>query len=44
MSVWESEAVLDAVLEALGAVHLNNPQGHHFGTSVPDGLPAGDQG
>ena len=31
MSVWKSESVLDAVLEALGAVHLNNPQGHHFG-------------
>jgi len=31
MSVWESESVLDAVLEALGGVHLNNPQGHHFG-------------
>lgn len=31
MSVWESESVQDAVVEVLGAVHLNNPQGHHFG-------------
>lgn len=31
MSVWESESVLDAVLEALGGVHLNNLDGHHFG-------------
>lgn len=31
MSIWESEAVLDAVLAALGEPHPNNPQGHHFG-------------
>jgi hypothetical protein len=31
MSVWESESVESAVLEALRAVHLNNPGGHHFG-------------
>ncbi len=31
MSIWESESVFDAVLEALGEPHLNNPDGHHFG-------------
>lgn len=31
MSVWESHSVQDAVLEALGGVHSNNPGGHHFG-------------
>jgi hypothetical protein len=31
MSVWEEQEVERAVLEALGAVHLNNPSGHHFG-------------
>lgn len=31
MSLWESESVLDAVLEALAEPHSNNPQGHHFG-------------
>jgi len=31
MSVWEEQAVEAAVLEALHAVHLNNPGGHHFG-------------
>jgi hypothetical protein len=30
-SIWESENVLSAVTEALGDVHVNNPQGHHFG-------------
>lgn len=30
-STWETEGVLDAILEALNSVHLNNPQGHHFG-------------
>lgn len=31
MSIWESHAVLDAVVDALNEVHLNNPGGHHFG-------------
>jgi hypothetical protein len=31
MSVWEEQGVEAAVLEALGDVHLNNPDGHHFG-------------
>jgi hypothetical protein len=31
MSIWESESVLDAVLEGLSEPHLNNPLGHHFG-------------
>src|SRR4051812_18437829 len=31
MSIWESEGVLQAVVEALGEPHLNNPQGHAFG-------------
>lgn len=31
MSIWESHSVLDAVVEALNEVHLNNPGGHHFG-------------
>lgn len=31
MSVWESQHVLDAVVEALESVHLVHPDGHHLG-------------
>ena len=31
MSTWESECVLDAVVEALGEPQHSNPQDHHFG-------------
>ncbi|MEN1975084.1 hypothetical protein [Cellulomonas olei] len=31
MSVWEDLDVEAAILEALGAVPINNPDGHHFG-------------
>ena len=31
MSVWEDFEVEAAVLEALGAVPINSPGGHHFG-------------
>ena len=31
MSVWESQHVLDAVVEALESVHLVHPGGHHLG-------------
>ncbi|MBD8871158.1 hypothetical protein [Nocardioides donggukensis] len=30
-SIWNSENVLEAIVGALDGVHLNNPQGHHFG-------------
>jgi hypothetical protein len=31
MSVWEQQSVDAAVRTALGSVHINNPDGHHFG-------------
>jgi len=31
MSVWTERAVEAAVVGALGQLHLNNPDGHHFG-------------
>ena len=31
MSICEQQSVEAAVIEALEGVHLNNPQGHHFG-------------
>lgn len=30
-SIWDTESVLEAIVEALGGVHLHNPEGHHFG-------------
>lgn len=31
MSVWNEHDMEQRVRDALGAVHLNNPQGHHLG-------------
>ena len=31
MSVWEQQSVEAAVVAALRSVHINNPDGHHFG-------------